>query len=354
MKFKISYVLFLLLYITGARTSQAQTTSSKIICAGSSTVLLGPTSPGVKWFKDGKLIATTRDITVNTAGEYVVVAISQHGCESDASDPVNVIISNPPEAPKVILVQPNCVLSTGTITIENALDNNTYSINGGSYDKKSVFSDLPAGTYTLIAKNENGCTSTSTIVNLIRDQPSGDFTYSSNQVSFGGAITFTSGVPGAISYEWNFGDGGISYEANPKHYFYKEGTFTITLKVQTSGGCNFTVTKNNLIKVGQDTSTPNIPVIIPPSGIDNSPLRFFAYPNPFKDKFYVSVSSEINQNIRIELIDMRGNRVYSKDYLVNPGNNTVAIEKLPAMAQGVYTLRVSGQGIKNSINLLKI
>lgn len=349
----ISYVLFLLLLITGARSSQAQTTS-KIICEGSSITLLGPSSPGVKWFRDGKLVSTTKDLMVKSAGEYVVVAISQYGCESDASLPTKVIVSIPPAQPKVDIIQPNCVLSTGTITVQMISEFNTYSIDGLSYQKSNVFSGLKIGSYTVYAKNENGCISAAQIVNLIKDQPTGDFTSSETNIAFGGTVNFTANVPGAISYEWNFGDGGISYEENPKHYYYKEGSFTVTLKVKTSGSCDFTVSKTNYVKVGPDNTKPDNPVITIPTGIDNTPIKFFAYPNPFKEKLNISISSEISQMVKVELIDMRGNILYSKDHLVNPGNGTITITKFPAMGQGMYTLKVTGQGIKYSTSLLKI
>lgn len=352
MKNVISYILFLLLLFTGARNSQAQAT--KIICSGSSIKLLGPTSPGVKWFKDGILIATTKDFVATLPGQYVVVSVNEYGCESDASQPFEVIVSQVPNKPIVEVIQPNCVLATGTITIKNTSENLTYSIDGINYQSGKVFSDLNPGNYNVYAQNEDGCISVPQTVNLIKEAPTGDFTASTTTINFGGSVNFSSTIPGAISYEWDFGDGATSFEANPKHYYYREGTFTTRLKIKTSGGCDFNIIKTNYIKVGPDNSRPNIPVIVTPSGVDNSPVKFFAYPNPFKDKLIISIASELSQSVRIELIDLRGNKVYSKDFTVSPGSNIISLDKLPALAQGVYSLRVSGQGIKNSINLLKI
>lgn len=353
MKNVISYILFLLLLITGVRDSKAQNT--KIICAGSSVTLHGPNSiGGVKWFKDGQLIATTKDYVASTAGKYIVVAISEHGCESDASTPVDVVISVPPLQPIATLVHPNCVINSGTIEVAVKSPNHTYSIDGITFQESNTFSGLSAGTYSVITKNEDGCVSPELSVVLVKQQPTGDFIASSTNISFGSMINFTSTVAGAISYEWNFGDGGVSYDADPKHYYYKEGTFTVTLRVRTSGDCDFVITKTNYIKVGTDNNTPNIPVVVIPSGNDMSPVKVFAYPNPFKDKFNLSIASEIAQSVRIDLIDMKGNKVYSKDFQVSAGNNIISLDKLPALAQGVYTISVSGQGLKNSVNILKI
>lgn len=353
MKNVISYILFLLLLVTGVRNSKAQNT--KVICAGSSVTLQGPTSiGGVKWFKDGTLIATTKDYVANSGGKYVVVAISQYGCESDASAPVDVVVSTPPSLPIATIVHPNCVVNTGTIEIEGKSPTDTYSIDGVTFQSSTTFNQLNAGTYNIYSKNIDGCVSPALVVTLVKEQPTGDFVASSTNVSFGSLVSFNSNVAGAISYEWNFGDGGVSYDANPKHYYYREGTFTVTLRVKTTGACDYVITKTNYIKVGTDNNTPNIPVVVIPSGNDMSPVKVFAYPNPFKDKFNLSISSEIAQSIRIDLIDMKGNKVYSKDFAVNAGNNILTLDQLPSLAQGVYTINVSGQGLKNSINILKI
>lgn len=353
MKNVISYILFLLLLITGVRDSKAQTT--KIICEGSSVTLRGPASiGGVKWFKDGTLIATTKDYVASSAGKYIVVAISEHGCESDASAPVDVVVSLPPLQPIATLVHPNCVINTGTIEVAVKSPDNTYSIDGITFQESNIFTGLSAGTYNIIAKNVDGCVSPTLPVTLVKEQPSGDFVASSTNISFGSMVNFTSTVAGAISYEWNFGDGGVSYDANPKHYYYKEGTFTVTLRVRTSGDCDFVITKTNYIKVGTDNHTPNIPVVVIPSGNDMSPVKVFAYPNPFKDKFNLSIASEIAQSVRVDMIDMKGNKVYSKDFQVSAGNNILTLDQLPTISQGVYTISVSGQGLKNSINILKI
>lgn len=63
------------------------------------------------------------------------------------------------------------------------------------------------------------------------------------------AVAFTSAVSGAASaYAWNFGDGGVSSDANPVHIYTQEGVYTVTLAVETSAGPK-SVRKADLIKV---------------------------------------------------------------------------------------------------------
>ena len=47
----------------------------------------------------------------------------------------------------------------------------------------------------------------------------------------------------AVSYAWNFGDGGTDTAENPTHTYASEGDYTVTLIVTGSGGNTNTSTK---------------------------------------------------------------------------------------------------------------
>jgi gliding motility-associated-like protein len=57
-----------------------------------------------------------------------------------------------------------------------------------------------------------------------------------------------------ISYNWNFGDGGISSVTSPSHTFSSPGNYTVSLALQTQQGCTDTLTYNRLIKVVESPS----------------------------------------------------------------------------------------------------
>ena len=48
----------------------------------------------------------------------------------------------------------------------------------------------------------------------------------------------------AVNYDWNFGDGGTSTDANPSHTFAEEGNYSVTLTVTNSGGDTDADSKN--------------------------------------------------------------------------------------------------------------
>ncbi|MEL6134258.1 MAG: PKD domain-containing protein, partial [Bacteroidota bacterium] len=54
---------------------------------------------------------------------------------------------------------------------------------------------------------------------------------------------------GIQSYTWDFGDGNLGTGANPNHIYTSAGTFTATLVVIDSNGCQDTRIYNDLVTV---------------------------------------------------------------------------------------------------------
>ena len=80
------------------------------------------------------------------------------------------------------------------------------------------------------------------------------------------AIKFHENCTGQISaYEWDFGDGSSSTEANPSHTYSSPGLYNITLTVSGPGG-NDTLTKTQYIEISEveiimDNSDPGIQTV---------------------------------------------------------------------------------------------
>ncbi|RTL60297.1 MAG: PKD domain-containing protein [Sphingobacteriales bacterium] len=114
-----------------------------------------------------------------------------------------------------------------------------------------------AGNFNVALKvtNSNGCSSLLVKPGFVKPTAgvTADFS-SSNPVNCKPpeAITFTnlSSGPGTLSYQWNFGDGGISTQANPIHTYTTAGLFNVQLIVNSDQGCVDTITKNNALSVG--------------------------------------------------------------------------------------------------------
>jgi gliding motility-associated-like protein len=62
-------------------------------------------------------------------------------------------------------------------------------------------------------------------------------------------VQFSNTTTGAVSYEWHFGDGATSNQANPSHTYTTSGFFTDTLISTNANGCNDTTIKADYIKI---------------------------------------------------------------------------------------------------------
>jgi PKD repeat protein len=69
-----------------------------------------------------------------------------------------------------------------------------------------------------------------------RPAPRAHFTTDTSEPEVGQNVYFDNGSKNADSYEWDFGDGYISYEVNPVHVFTGSGTFDVTLTAKSNSG----------------------------------------------------------------------------------------------------------------------
>lgn len=74
----------------------------------------------------------------------------------------------------------------------------------------------------LVSENQNEC-------------PNAAFYVSNNNCIAPCEIVFNNSSQDAESYFWDFGDGTISTEANPRHAYTSVGSFTVTLTAFAEG-----------------------------------------------------------------------------------------------------------------------
>jgi PKD repeat protein len=88
-----------------------------------------------------------------------------------------------------------------------------------------------------------------------------EFTADTRNIKAGTGVQFTPNVSGGFSpytYEWDFGDGKTSTEAQPTHVYDSEGNFTVTLKVTDDKGGTVVATRENYITVAAGWSAGGI------------------------------------------------------------------------------------------------
>lgn len=193
-----------------------------------------------------------------TAGIYTITAKNSNSCLGvkqitlTATDPCAGITV----AVTATQVNPSAGVSNGSITaIATGGTGFTYNINNGAYQAGGTFGNLAAGTYTVTAKNSNGCTGTKQVT-LAATSPCANVniaittavinTAPCTSPANNGSITVTTSGSSGITYNIN----GGSYQTNNVFSGLNAGSFLIGVK--DANGC----TKTSTIAVGVVPSGP--------------------------------------------------------------------------------------------------
>jgi hypothetical protein len=193
------------------------------------------------------------------AGTYNVWVKNAAGCISAPST----VVLNPqpaiPEAPVVTLTQPSCTVSTGTIYVNNYLDNTYYSTNSFTYlNNTGILTGLVSGSYNLTAKNAAGCISPATpvVINArlsIPTAPSAKVTQPTCTEPTG---TITVSSPSA-AYTYSITRSGQTM-GSPNGFFGGMASGTYSLVAISNAGCGSSA-KN--VVVNAQPATPAAPTV---------------------------------------------------------------------------------------------
>jgi len=130
-------------------------TGSTSFCGSGSVMLNAPAGFTSYEWSTGE---TTQSITVTTADDYTVLVRDAGGCESENSNPVTVIINQPPQTPQ-ITVEGNLAICPGQAATLSAPAGFTYLWSTGATTPDLVVTT--PDTYSVIVTDANGCTATS-------------------------------------------------------------------------------------------------------------------------------------------------------------------------------------------------
>ncbi len=113
-----------------------------------------------------------------------------------------------------------------------------------------IFNQPGIYTVTLVVANALGCSDTLIMNNLVTVRgavPS--FTLSDSLGCNPLQVRFTDHTQGAVSWDWNFGDGSTDSVASPTHIYSLAGNFIATLITHDSSGCVSSLSYPNAIQV---------------------------------------------------------------------------------------------------------
>ncbi|EMR04690.1 immunoglobulin domain-containing protein [Cesiribacter andamanensis] len=230
--------------------------------AGSITIT-GPAGSSVRYSIDGVNYAnTTGAFTDVEPATYNVTygVIDTNGDLVCTSAPQVVTINLPPPTPAtptVVITQPTCQLATGTLQV-TAPTGVAYSIDGTDYTNTTgVFTGLTEGSYSVTARNSNGCTSgiyTAVINAQPQTPPAPTATVSQQPTCTLATGTITISAPTGTGLEFNVNDGPFQTSTtfsglDPDNY---------NVRVRNADGC---ISEPTQLTVNPQPLTPAPPTV---------------------------------------------------------------------------------------------
>jgi gliding motility-associated-like protein len=116
------------------------------------------------------------------------------------------------------------------------------------------------GTYIVkLVNTYSGCADSTTHTIVIVSKPVARFT-SVDSISCRAphTVNFQDQSTGAVSWNWDFGDGGTSTLQNPNHTYTTLDSFTVRLIVTNALGCSDTLVKTNFVRLERPVFNPII------------------------------------------------------------------------------------------------
>ncbi len=210
-------------------------------------------------------------------GDYIVAAKSAAGCMGLGQ--ITISTSNPCAGVNIVVtttaVQPVAGQSNGSITASATGSTGfTYSLNNGAFQTGATFSGLAAGSYTITAKNANGCTGVTT-ASLMGTDPCAGVTVAVTTTKVdpttgqsNGSITATATGGTGFTYSIN----GGAFQTSGTFSGLATGNYTITAK--NANGCTgvATVALGSTNPCAGVTVAVNTTTVSPGTGLSNGSI----------------------------------------------------------------------------------
>ena len=306
--------------VSAPATPSITASGSLAICSGKSITLTSSSANGYLWSNG----ATTRSITVSSAGTYNVRAYSGPNCYATSSNKTTSVIPSP-AAPSVGGGVDKILSINNPVVRLTSSSAPSYSWTTGA-TTRSINVTSP-GTYKVTITATNGCTKTSPAY-IVKEydcvQPAKPTVSAggSTVISPGQSVTLTSSS--GSGYLWSTGEHTQSITVS------QAGVYTV--RVYRGGSC-FNTSDPMTITVLTPRSVNTQTV----SGIEGT-ADFNMYPNPAKGNVNVSLMQDFNQVVTLTLSDITGRAVWATDLSGNMETKSIDVSALPS---GIYFMQMS-------------
>ncbi|MEI8053660.1 MAG: PKD domain-containing protein [Bacteroidota bacterium] len=168
-----------------------------------------------------------RTNAINIANNITMFTVIPSVC---ANTPITITNSTTPNPINVLWIFGDGTTSTNTAPVKSYATPGTYQIK--MINNYGICMDSMTRTITVMA------------------QPTAEFTASPLSSCYAPlTVHFTNSSANAVSYSWNFGDGGTSSLANPTHLYGTQGNYSVTLTTTAANGCTKTTTMSQYINI---------------------------------------------------------------------------------------------------------
>lgn len=248
---------------------------------------------------NGIEISTTGTVDVTPSSSTFYTIIVTDLCGNSESAQVNYTITSPP---LLVSTTPEQIICPGdsvqiSVSSTGGYGQHYYNwLHSGETSSTIWVNPYTTTTYTVSVSDEcqTFTVEGNSLVTVI--SPVADFTISSHTLFNNMPITFQNLSTGAISYQWDFGDGNNSTLVHPNNTYSTPGTYYVTLISTNYLGCTDTVIKPIRI---QEEYWIYVPNTFTPDG------------NEFNNYFSASYVNIVENNV--EIFNRWGELVFTSD-----------------------------------------
>lgn len=226
----------------------AQSTFAPVLCfngnegTASITNISGGSAPYGQTTWNDPSAQTGTTATSLSAGTYTATVVDANGCSLQ----VQFVLDNPPPLTLVpSYVTDTCGQGKGVALINVQLGTSPYTyLWKPDSITTSAHYDLGVGSYEVVVTDGNGCTD-SVFVSVLDDlpHPQASFDYRiEGETLIDQEVQFINQSNGTIQWTWNFGQGSISNERDPRFHYERAGDYLVQL-MASNGYCADTAYK---------------------------------------------------------------------------------------------------------------
>jgi gliding motility-associated-like protein len=314
------------------------------VCNGDIGSLLASGASTYLWSNTTTANPLTDNPSVTTI--YTVTGTDGNGCSSTGQGEIYVV-----DPPTLVLssIDAHCNQNDGSVSVvaSGGTGVYTYSWNTTPVSTASTVNNVPPGTYS-VSVTYNGCTSISSINVGNISGPTAAFVADPTEANINEDIIFTDLSIGAISWDWNFGDGGSSIIQHPTHAYASQGIYDVWLYIEDNFGCTDSTSSRIIINT---LFTIYIPNAFSPDG------------NGVNEIFIPSGVGIDEDRYVMQIYDRWGNRIFETEDIGEGWDGSVdgqeisEIDKMSAVF--VYYIKLYEEGTdvsheyRGTITLLK-